>query len=269
MDIRPISDHPRRVLVSGATGAIGKAIALGVAAQPGYAVTLLARDENKAICTAEEIRRSTGNPDVDYEIVDLGRKAEIDALAAHWQGALHVLINNAAITPRWRQETPEGIEMQFAVNVLGYFWMIRAFSDILKRSAPARVVNVASYWAGELDLDDLQFIRRPYHNGSAYRQSKQADRMLTAAFAGQLGAHGVCVNACQPGDVNSRLSNDLGFGGHETPAQGADTPVWLALSETSGQANGKYFEARTAVHDRFTDDHSAVEKLYRTCELFG
>jgi hypothetical protein len=66
------------------------------------------------------------------------------------------LINNAAYTPRTRQETPEGIEMQFATNVLGYFRVIDEFTDILKASAPARVVNVASYWEGGLELNDLE-----------------------------------------------------------------------------------------------------------------
>jgi NAD(P)-dependent dehydrogenase (short-subunit alcohol dehydrogenase family) len=91
-------------------------------------------------------------------------------------------------------------------------------------------VNVASYWAGGLDLGDLEFKRRPYDNDQAYRQSKQADRMLSVAFAERLREHRVWVNACHPGDVRSRLSANLGFGGHETPEQGAATPVWLATA---------------------------------------
>jgi len=79
---------------------------------------------------------------------------------------------------------------------------------------------VASYWAGDLDIDDLEFKHRPYSNGAAYRQSKQANRMLTVAFAERLAEHRISVNACHPGDVNSNLSNDLGFGGHESPGEG-------------------------------------------------
>ena len=85
-----------------------------------------------------------------------------------------MLVNNAAITPRQRQETPEGIELQFATNVLGYFWLTRAFAEQLKAGSPSRVANVASYWAGDLDLDDLEFRKRPYNNDTSYRQSKQA-----------------------------------------------------------------------------------------------
>jgi retinol dehydrogenase-12 len=115
-------------------------------------------------------------------------------LVARWTGPLHVLINNAVCTPRTRQETPEGIEMQFATNVLGYFWLIDAFTAILKASAPARVVNVASYWAGGLDLNDLEFVRRRYDNDTACRQSKQADRMLSVAFAETLAPYRISIN---------------------------------------------------------------------------
>jgi retinol dehydrogenase-13 len=127
------------------------------------------------------------------------------------------------------------------------------------------VVNVASYWAGDLDIDDLEFERRPYRNGTAYRQSKQADRMLTTAFAERLESDGIIVNACHPGDVNSTLSNNLGFGGSETPEQGAATPVWLATAPTGGEKTGKYFAKKREQHDRFTDDEEAVEALYQAC----
>ncbi len=159
--------------------------------------------------------------------------------------------------------------MQFATNVLGYFWLTRAFYPHLRAAAPARVVNVASYWAGDLDLADLEFGRRRYDNNWAYRQSKQANRMLTVAFAGEFQAAGVSVNACHPGDVNSTLSNNLGFGGSDSPDQGAATPVWLA-SEPVGQAKtGRYFEGKREVQDRFAGDKVAIEALYQACLGYG
>ncbi len=251
--------------VTGATGAIGAAIAKGIAEQPNYRVVLVARNEAKAKRTVKEISEATGNQGIRYQLCDLSRRQEIYALAERWQGRLDVLVNNAAVTPRRRKETPEGIELQFATNMLGYFWMIRAFKEHLKRSAPARVVNVASYWAGDLDIDDLEFERRPYRNGTAYRQSKQADRMLTAGFAQRLKPDGITVNACHPGDVNSTLSNNLGFGGSETPEQGAATPVWLATSSTGGEKTGKYFAHKREERDRFTEDEAAVEALFQAC----
>lgn len=253
------------VLVSGATGAIGKAIARQIAAHDDYAVILLARSEQKARQAVDEIRRTTGSENVWYELADLSRRAPIQGLAGRWPGRLDVLINNAAVTPRRRQETPDGIEMQFATNVLGYFWLTRAFSDLLTQSAPARVINVASYWAGDLDINDLEYKRRRYSNGSAYRQSKQANRMLTVAFAERLKPYQVTVNACHPGDVNSQLSNDLGFGGSESPDAGARTPVWLATDPTGASETGNYFEHTRQVPDRFAADRPAVEALYQAC----
>src|SRR5512136_2134707 len=123
-------------LVTGATGAIGKAIARQLAEHAAFEVVLACRDEEKARQAVAEIRRATGNPNVRYEVVDVSRCASVEALIKRWRGPLHVLINNAAASPRQRQETPEGIELQFATNVLGYFWMIQLFSSRLKASAP-------------------------------------------------------------------------------------------------------------------------------------
>ena len=261
-----ITDREKRtILVSGATGAIGKAIARQIAAQDNDGVILLARSEQKARQAVDEIMRTTGSENVWYELADLSRRTSIQVLAERWPGRLDVLINNAAVTPRRRQETPEGIEMQFATNVLGYFWLTQAFRDLLIKSAPARVINVASYWAGDLDINDLEFKRRRYNHGAAYRQSKQANRMLSVAFAERLKPHQVTVNACHPGDVNSQLSNDLGFGGSESPDAGARTPVWLATDPTGALETGKYFEHMREARDRFAADRLAVEALYQIC----
>lgn len=255
----------RVAIVTGATGAIGKAISRQLAAIEGFEVVLVGRNESKLQLTAQEITQTTGNHRVRTEVSDLSRQSSIQVLTDRWSGPLHLLVNNAAVTPPTRLETPEGIELQFATNVLGYFWMIEAFGERLKRSAPARVVNVASYWAGDLDIDDLEFKRRKYRNNQAYRQSKQANRMLTVAHAERFSPEQVTVNACHPGDVNSVLSNNLGFGGHETPDQGAETPVWLATDLVGRQQTGKYFEHRREARCPFGENREAVEALYQVC----
>ena len=260
-----MGDQKKVAVVTGATGAIGSAIARNLAAQPAFEVVLLCRNEAKAKQAVDRIRQATGNMDVRYELVDLSSQASIAAFAERWTGPLHVLVNNAAVTPRSREKTAEGIECQFATNVLGYFRLTHALTDRLKESAPARVVNVASYWAGDLDLNDLEFERRPYRNGEAYRQSKQANRMLTVAFAERPKSYHISVNACHPGDVNSRLSNDLGFGGHESPDEGATTPVRLATHPVGAECTGKYFEHGQERTCPFGRDRAAVEALYEYC----
>ncbi|MCA9732830.1 MAG: SDR family NAD(P)-dependent oxidoreductase [Deferribacteres bacterium] len=254
--------------ITGATGAIGKAIARQMAMHGGYKVVLLCRDENRAKNLVRELQQETGNNNIDYKVTDLSLHSSVQTLSENWQGPLHVLINNAATTPIQREVTVEGIERQWATNVLGYFWMMHKFSTILKASAPARIVNVASYWAGELDLRDPEFKNRRYNNNTAYRQSKQADRMLTAAFAERLSHTGITVNACHPGDVNSRLSNDLGFGGHETPDEGADTPVWLATDPQLTTTSGKYFERRKETKCHFAANKREVDLLMQLCESY-
>jgi NAD(P)-dependent dehydrogenase (short-subunit alcohol dehydrogenase family) len=262
-------DQTRVALVTGATGAIGGAIARRLAATPGFRVVIVARDSAKAAGAAAALREASGNNDIHGEHADLALLGDIDALARRWQGSLHVLVNNAAETPRDRQITGEGIERQFATNVLGYFRLTRALTPALRSATAARVVNVASYWAGGLDLDDLEFQHRRYDNDSAYRQAKQADRMLSAAFAARLQSCGITVNACHPGDVRSRLAASLGFGGHETPEQASRTPVWLATDPIGGQLTGKYFEQQRETPCRFAADPAAVEALYAVCSRYG
>lgn len=261
-------NHYRLALVTGATGAIGKAIALEIALRQEYRIVLLCRDPHRAVKAVGEIAEHSGNEQVSHEIVDLSSKDSINALAKRLQNPVHVLVNNAAATSRRRQETSAGIELQFATNVLGYFWLTRAFSDQLRAGSPSRIVNVASYWAGDLDLGDLEFKRRPYDNNTAYRQSKQANRMLTVAFADRFREYGIAVNACHPGDVKSRLSANLGFGGHETSREGARTPAWLAIDAIGQRETGKYFEHMQRRRCRFGEDSEAVEALYKTCMAY-
>ena len=258
----------RVFLVTGATGAIGQAIARQLAQQTNHRVVLLARNEAKAQAAVDSIRRATGNSNLSYELTDVSRRVEIEALAQRWTGPLQVLVNNAAVTPRSRQETPEGIELQWATNVLGYLWLTQAFTPILQQSAPARVVNVASYWAGDLDLTDVEFKRRPYRNGPAYRQSKQANRMLTVALAERLAPLNISVNACHPGDVNSSLSNNLGFGGSQSSDEGARTPVWLATDPIGQEMTGQYFEQRRPTACQFAADRAVIERLDQLCRTY-
>ena len=146
--------------------------------------------------------------------------------------------------------------------------MVESFRPTLHQAGPARVVLVASYCAGDLDLNDLEFKRRRYNNNQAYRQSKQANRMLAVAWAERLRSQGIAVNACHPGDVNSKLSNNLGFGGSESPDEGARTPVWLATEPAGQQQTGKYFARRKEVTCQFASNKDAIEQLYQICSRY-
>lgn len=255
----------KTAIVTGAYGMIGKAIAETIALDSDFEVICIGRNENELIRAMLDIKRKTGNSSINYQVVELSNKESISRFSKEWGRPLNVLVNNAATTPRERLETSNGIEVQFATNVLGYMWMMQGLNEYMRGINAARIVNVASYWAGDMDIDDLEFKHRRYNNDTAYRQSKQADRMLTVKFANLYEQYGITVNSCHPGDVNSKLSNNLGYGGHETPIQGAQTPAWLALSDEVQGITGRYFSGKQESHCAFAKNKQLIEKLYKIC----
>ncbi len=259
--------NQRTAILTGAYGAIGKAIAEGMAAK-GYQLVMIGRNEEALKQARDEVSKATANSQIHYNAIDLSQKEQVRQLAGDWEGPLHVLINNAAATPRSRTETPQGIETQFATNVLGYFWMMQYFAPHMEGQEDARIVNVASYWAGDLDLDDPEFRARPYDNDTAYRQSKQADRILTVAFAGRLKDKGIAVLSAHPGDVRSKLSTSLGYGGWESPGQGASTPLYCATDPAMKGVTGQYVANKRIETCQFSRDNRAVEKLYGICSRY-
>ncbi len=273
----------RTALVTGATGIIGKAIVEGLANSDAIRVVPTGRNPKKL----SSLYPFPSDRILDGLVLDQSSKDSIVGLASQWKGPLHILVINASATPTKREETPEGIETQWAVNVLGYHRLIKAFAPILVRSSeeigePSRIVLVASCWAGDLNLADPEFKRRPYDNGTAYRQSKQAERMLAHAWAVRLqeqyssfstgpfaGCPRITINACHPGEVNTPLSNSLGFGGHESPAEGADTPVWVATARELSTITGAWFTYRNRSVCRFAADTESVQKLWDLVETYG
>jgi len=253
----------RTIIVTGAYGVIGREIAKGLV-KAHFHTILIGRDKYKLKQLQEELLTLEGASDVDYHAVDLSSKAQIYDMAEKIDAPIDVLVNNAATAPRSKSVSEDGIEMQWATNVLGYYWMIDAFEAHLTKAKKGRVVNVASYWAGGLDLDDPEFKNRPYDNDQAYRQSKQADRMLTYGFADKL-INAVTVNVCHSGDANSKLSNNLGFGGSVSPRQAAETPLYLAISSEVNDVTGAYFAHGREARCQFRSDKSSIDRLMKIC----
>ncbi len=256
-------------MITGAYGAIGKAITEGIASLPASRIWMLGRDPQQLEKAGEEIQKKYPRTKVTIFPLELSLQSEILRFSAAFGEPLDVLVNNAATTPRRRETSEEGVEMQWAVNVLAYFRLIRALLPRLQSAPSPRIVNVASYWAGGLDLDDPEFIRRPYNNDQAYRQSKQSNRMMTAGLAVLPDFSNISINACHPGDVNSKLSNQLGFGGSESPDQGAATPLFLATSTEVTGVSGKYFESRRPKTCEFSGNHNQIQELMDLIESYG
>lgn len=252
----------KRAVITGAYGVIGRAIS-EMMAEKGFSLVLVGRDKEKMENIAEKISASTGESEIEAFGVDLSRKEAIMDFAKGLKSNVDVLINNAGTTPVQRLETPEGIEMQWATNVLGYLWMMDAIIPKMKEGA--RIVNVASFYAGGLNINDTEFTNRPYDNDTAYRQSKQANRMLSAFYAHKLKSKGITVNSCHPGEISSKLSNNLGFSFPDPPRKGADTPVWLATSNEVEGITGKYFQYRKEIPCRFSADDEENKRLFDVC----
>jgi len=256
----------KTAIITGAYGVIGAEIAKSIAMQ-SYNTILLGRDESRLRKLTTRLQSLAPEVNTMYYPIDLSRKKAIYEFAASIARPIDVLLNNAATAPRTKLENPEGIEMQWSVNVLAYFWMAKAFEGHLRESEHGRIVNVASYWAGGLDLMDPEFKQRPYDNDHAYRQSKQADRMLAYGLGAVFG-NSISINACHPGDANSKLSNDLGFGGSESAQQAASTPLYLALSPDLKQMTGAYFTNCREARCQFKSDRGAIRKLMELCESY-
>jgi NAD(P)-dependent dehydrogenase (short-subunit alcohol dehydrogenase family) len=264
--------------VTGATSGIGKEIAAQLA-ELGAEVVIACRDSEKGQRTALEISKRTGSSTLSVMQVDTSSQRSIRDFAEKLKSEharIDVLVNNAGVNVRQRTTSIDGIELTFATNVLGYFLLTRELLDVLKASAPARIVNVASTFAGNLDLEDLQFQRRPYDPIKAYQQSKACNRLLTWALSRRLAAAGVTANAMAPGLVFTGLYRDTPpplrlmlriialFRGRSIP-QGADTAVWLASSPELASVSGRFYELRQEQTCEFRDE-ATEERLWAACE---
>ena len=269
----------KRVIITGPTSGFGKEIAVQLAAL-GAEIVLACRDLARGERTVDEIARRTGAKNCVVMHIDTSSQQSIHEFARQFRERfprLDVLINNAGINRSQRQTSVDGIELTFATNVLGYYILTRDLLGLLRANAPARIVNVASSFASDLDLTDLQFEHRAYEGRKAYAQSKACDRLLTWALARRLEGSGVTANAMAPGlVVRTGLYRDaspavrllmrslsLFFG--RSVAQGADTAIWLASSSEVEGVNGRFFDRRQEVPCKFRKVE-AEEKLWSICE---
>jgi retinol dehydrogenase 14 len=169
-------------LITGATSGIGKATAMGLA-NMGASVVMVGRDRGRGEAALAEIKEKSGNASVDLMLADVSSQEEIRRLADEFKEAyprLDVLINNAGVFRSKRITTAEGMETTFAVNHLAYFLLTNLLLDVLKASAPSRIVNVSSGAQSNatIDFDDLQG-EKGYKGAKAYSQSKLATVLFT------------------------------------------------------------------------------------------
>jgi NAD(P)-dependent dehydrogenase (short-subunit alcohol dehydrogenase family) len=257
-------------LVTGANAGIGYEIVRGLAKAPAQPRVILAvRDAAKGEAARAALAKETENVNLSVQVIDLSSHASIRVAAAEFlktHQALDVLVNNAGMSAPTRQESVDGIELTFATNVVGYFMLTNLLLDSLKKSKAGRIVNVASEMAYGLDLDDVEFKKRTYNPSTAYAQSKQADRMLTWAYARRLAGTSVTANAMSPGPVDTPLLHALAPGMKgRTREKGAETVVWLATGPDLAGVNNKLWFDKAERVCKFHNEEQE-EKLWAVCD---
>jgi NAD(P)-dependent dehydrogenase (short-subunit alcohol dehydrogenase family) len=247
----------KTAVVTGATGGIGRWIALGLA-RAGYAVTLIARDEGRARAAVEWLRaRAPAAPVLDIRIADLSSLAETRATAnliLRDTQRLDLLVNNAGTLSPKRQVTAEGHEKTLATNLLSPLALTDALLPALRTAEPSRIVMVGSSSSDKarIDPDNLE-LTRGWSMVRAYAQSKLALLMNSRALAQRLEGSGVTVNVVHPGLVATDIVRHGGLAGLAwrmiapfslTPEQGADTPLHACLSPDMAGKTGLYLKRR-------------------------
>jgi dehydrogenase/reductase SDR family protein 12 len=241
--------------VTGATSGLGLAAAEGFA-RLGASVWLIVRDRERGERARSEIVARSGSEDVQLGVCDLSKLASVRSFAGRFPGRvprLDVLVNNAGAMTQQRELSADGIELTFATNVIGPFALTNLLTPLLQRSAPSRIINVSSggMYAQRLPIDDLQSTRGSFDGAVAYARSKRAEVVLTEIWAHRLAGSGVTVHAMHPGWADTpgiRSSLPRFYQATRpllrTPAQGADTIVWLGAADGPAQHPGRFWHDR-------------------------
>jgi NAD(P)-dependent dehydrogenase (short-subunit alcohol dehydrogenase family) len=267
----------RTALVTGATSGMGLEAAVKLARLRAN-VAIVARDRARGEKALADVKTRGGSDSVALFLCDFASQDDVRRLAADFRAAydrLDILVNNAGSVNDARLTTPEGIELTFAVNHLGPFLLTNLLLDMLEKSAPSRIVNVASvgHRGGDLDFDNLHYEKGGYWIMKAYARSKLANVLFTAELSRRLEGKGVTVNALHPGGVRT------GIWAHApcyarpllpiaklfmiSAEEGADRILYLAAGSQVEGESGKYYEKNRAVlPSRAAQDAALAQKLW-------
>jgi NAD(P)-dependent dehydrogenase (short-subunit alcohol dehydrogenase family) len=268
---RFIKMQRKTILVTGSTDGIGKETALQLA-NKGAEIILHGRNQEKGRRVLKEIQDRTGNNNLQFFLADLASLRQVRNLVADIKdnyNRLNVLINNAGTFQQERTLTEDGLETTFAVNYIAPFLLTNELLETMKRSAPSRIINVASiaHWNGKLDWKNLQGERR-YEGFDAYATSKLVLILFTYALTRRLEGSNVTANCLHPGVIKTKLLR-AGFGDYpgDTPEKGAQTSVYLASSPKVEGLSGQYHEACKVVRSSpITYDREIQEELWSISE---
>ena len=260
------------ILVTGSTDGIGKATAIELASQ-GAEVILHGRKVGKGHTVQRELEEKTGGEKPDLVIADFSDRDQILQMAldiSQRYSRLDVLINNAGTFEKIQRRTKTGVEMTFAVNFLAPFFLTNKLLPLMQKSAPSRIVSVASSAHEDVDRFDWDNLQgeRHYDPWDTYARSKFADIVFTYLLAQNIDGSGVTANCLHPGVVNTKmLRSAFPKMPGVPPEQGALTSVYLAVSPDVAGVSGQYFDnVRPVRSSALTYDRPVQERLWKMAE---
>ena len=269
------------VIITGANKGIGKEATKQIA-NLGAKVYMACRSLDSANEAREEIVSETGNQNVFVRHLDLASVDSIIKFVEQFkkeESKLDVLINNAGLWTKTKKLTDINVEQTFTVNVLGHQLLTQLLLSELKNASPSRIINTASHFASGLDIDDINFDKRNYNETLAYKQTKQANRMLTREWARRLEKDNVSVFSLTPGFIpDTELFREQNVVGKfllkafaliegRTIEEGADTIVWLASADKIKGSSGGFFNQRKEEKCKFNNPEEE-KRLWNKCEEY-
>ncbi|XP_072171697.1 retinol dehydrogenase 11-like [Diadema setosum] len=277
----------KTVIITGSNTGIGKESAKDLAKR-GARVIMACRDLKKAEEAQLWVIRESGNKNVVVKKLDLASMRSIRDFAADIkkeEERLDILLNNAGIMmcPHWKTE--DGFEMQFGVNHLGHFLLTHLLLDLLKASAPSRIVNVSSigHQFGRMHFDDIM-LEKKYDSIVSYGQSKLANILFTRELAKRLSGTGVTCYSLHPGAVDTELQRHMTSYSwlfvpihpimrlfYKTAERGAQTNIYCCVDEKAANETGLYYsDCAVKTPSKAAQDDAAASKLWElSAELVG
>ncbi|XP_074549345.1 retinol dehydrogenase 12, like [Halichoeres trimaculatus] len=274
----------KTVLITGANTGIGKETAIDLAKR-GARVIMACRSQERGEAAVKEVIEGSQNQEVVYMQLDLADSKSIRVFAEavnRDEPRLNILLNNAGVMVCPYGKTADGFEMQIGVNHMGHFLLTYLLLDLIKKSAPARIINVSSLahtW-GSINLDDINS-EKSYDKRAAYSQSKLANVLFTRSLAKRLEDTGVTTYALHPGVVKTDLWRHLSgpqqvvmkmvspFTKNST--QGAQTSIYCAVEPSLDKESGGYYsDCAPANCSAAGKDDVLAQKLWElSCELLS
>ncbi len=268
----------KTVLITGATGAIGKATALELA-KNNCRVILSGRNADKLLDVKSEITQATGNNEIETVVTDLSEPKSIKQAVAEIKSkhnSLNTLVNVAAIFKKERTVNSQGLEYMFATNHLGPFILTNELLDLLKAGKPGRVVTVSAPSTTKINFEDINGENK-FSAGflGAFGASKMMNIMFTYALARRLEGTGVTTSVFHPGLVKSGLTRDMAKVLYyifktisSDPDKAAKMLCSLAIDQKYENSNGKFlkFNGKEIQSNKYSYDKDLQEKLWSLSE---